>query len=119
MPQISDEDAREIQANVERAANANDRREGGDQAPSANSRQVGGSHYKDKRIEPWDFILANGMDFFQGEVIKHVSRWRDKAGLEDLLKARHYLDKYIEGVRDGLARANRQPAAPQHKEAQQ
>jgi len=58
--------------------------------------QIGGSHYKAKTIEPWDFIAANNLGFFEGNIIKYLSRWRDKNGTEDLLKARHYLDKLIE-----------------------
>jgi hypothetical protein len=36
------------------------------------------------------------LDYFQGNITKYVFRWRDKNGVEDLIKARHYLDKYIE-----------------------
>jgi hypothetical protein len=64
-------------------------------AGGANERQVGGSHYQ-KAIQPWDYIAANGLGYFEGNVVKYVSRWRDKAGVEDLKKARHYLDKLIE-----------------------
>lgn len=69
-------------------------------AGAANARQVGGSHYK-KAIQPWDYIAANGIGYFEGNVIKYVSRWKDKAGVEDLKKARHYLDKLIELQGDG------------------
>ena len=62
---------------------------------SANDKQVGGTHYL-RAIQPWDFIAANGIGFFEGNVIKYVTRWRDKAGVDDLKKARHYLDKLIE-----------------------
>lgn len=63
---------------------------------SANKTQVAGSHYKQKPIQPWDYIAANNLGFFEGNVVKYVTRWRDKAGVEDLKKARHYLDKLIE-----------------------
>lgn len=62
--------------------------------------QVGGDHYKSKTIQPWDFIAANDVGFFEGNVIKYVCRWRQKAGVADLLKARHYLDKLIELQQD-------------------
>jgi hypothetical protein len=62
---------------------------------SANDRQTGGSHYL-KAIQPWDYIAANGLDFFEGNIVKYVTRWRQKGGVEDLRKARHYLDKLIE-----------------------
>ena len=62
----------------------------------ANSQQVGGSHYKDKAIQPWDYIASNGLGYLEGNVVKYVSRWREKGGLEDLKKAQHYLTKLIE-----------------------
>lgn len=62
---------------------------------SANEKQMGGSHYL-KAIQPWDYIAANGLDFFEGNVVKYVTRWRQKGGVEDLRKAQHYLDKLIE-----------------------
>lgn len=62
---------------------------------SANSRQVGGSHYKSE-IQHWDFVVANELDYFQGQITKYVSRWRKKNGIADLEKAKHFLDKYIE-----------------------
>lgn len=63
---------------------------------SANDIQVAGSHYKNKDIQPWDFIAANNLGYFEGNIVKYVSRWQDKGGIEDLKKARHYLDKLIE-----------------------
>ena len=62
----------------------------------ANSTQVGGQHYKSKAIQPWDYIASNGMGYLEGNVVKYVSRWRDKGGVEDLKKAMHYLTKLIE-----------------------
>lgn len=58
--------------------------------------QVGGEHYKNMKIQPVEFILANGIPFVEGCVIKYLSRWRDKNGVEDLKKARHFLDMLIE-----------------------
>ena len=62
----------------------------------ANERQHGGDHYKKKTIEPWDFIISNEISFLDGTAIKYLTRWKDKGGIEDLLKARHYIDKLIE-----------------------
>lgn len=62
--------------------------------------QIGGLHYKKLSIQPVEFIHANGIGYFEGNVIKYVSRWRDKGGLEDLEKARHYLDLLIEFEND-------------------
>ena len=63
---------------------------------SANDIQCGGTHYRDKPIQPWDYITANNIGYLEGNVIKYVSRWRDKGGIEDLRKAQHYLAKLIE-----------------------
>jgi len=63
---------------------------------NANQNQVGGTHYKSKAIQPWDYIAANELGYFEGNIVKYVSRWKDKGGLDDLRKARHYLDKLIE-----------------------
>jgi hypothetical protein len=62
----------------------------------ANQTQIGGDHYKEKSIQPWDFIAANSLGYFEGNIVKYVSRWKDKGGVDDLKKARHYLDKLIE-----------------------
>ena len=58
--------------------------------------QVGGSHYKDMAIQPVEFIHKNGMGFLEGNIIKYICRFRAKNGIEDLKKARHYLDILIE-----------------------
>lgn len=63
---------------------------------SALSRQEGGRHYADMAIQPVQFIHANSIGYFEGNVIKYVSRHRAKNGIEDLRKARHYLDLLIE-----------------------
>lgn len=63
---------------------------------NADATQVGGSHYKDKAVQPWEYIVANGLGYLEGNVVKYISRYREKNGLQDLEKARHYLDKLIE-----------------------
>lgn len=57
--------------------------------------QVGGTHYKTMKIQPIEYIYANGIGYLEGNVIKYVSRWKDKGGVADLEKARHYLDILI------------------------
>jgi hypothetical protein len=52
----------------------------------------------DRAMQPWDYIAANNLGFFEGNVVKYVTRWKDKGGVADLEKARHYLDKLIEIV---------------------
>ena len=59
-------------------------------------RQVGGKHYRDMAIQPAEYIMRNGIRFAEGCVIKYVSRWRDKGGVEDLRKAAHFLEMLIE-----------------------
>lgn len=63
---------------------------------SANEKQVGGDHYRDQAIQPWDYIARNRLGYFEGNIVKYVSRWKQKGGIQDLQKARHYLDKLIE-----------------------
>jgi hypothetical protein len=58
--------------------------------------QIGGDHYRSKAIQPIQFIMANGLGFCEGNVVKYITRWKDKGGLADLKKARHYLDFLIE-----------------------
>ena len=59
-------------------------------------RQVGGKHYRDMAIQPAEYIMRNGIRFAEGCVIKYVTRWRDKGGVEDLRKAIHFLEMLIE-----------------------
>jgi hypothetical protein len=68
--------------------------------PTANDMQVGGDHYMDKAIQPWDYIVSNNLGFLEGNIVKYITRWKDKNGVADLRKAQHYLAKLIE-VADG------------------
>lgn len=63
---------------------------------SALKEQVAGSHYKTMVIQPVEYIHRNNIGFAEGSVIKYVSRWRSKGGIDDLKKARHFLDLLIE-----------------------
>lgn len=56
----------------------------------------GPGHYKDKPIQVWDYVVSNNLGYLEGNVIKYVSRWRQKGGVEDLRKAKHYIEKLIE-----------------------
>lgn len=58
--------------------------------------QVGGDHYKSLAIQPVEYIHANKIGYFEGNVIKYVTRWRAKNGVADLEKAKHYIDLLIE-----------------------
>lgn len=52
--------------------------------------------YYNKGIECWDYIVSHNMGFLEGNVIKYITRYKDKNGKADLLKAKQYLDKLIE-----------------------
>ena len=62
----------------------------------ANDKQVGGTHYQEKNIQPWDFVVANDIGFLAGNAIKYISRYKTQGGVKDLQKAIHYLEKLIE-----------------------
>jgi hypothetical protein len=63
---------------------------------SALQTQEGGDHYKRMKIQPVEYIMANNLSFVEGSIIKYVSRWKNKNGIQDLKKARHFLDILIE-----------------------
>lgn len=58
--------------------------------------QEGGGHYKSKGIQPVEYAYRNNLGFIESNVVKYVSRWKEKNGIQDLKKARHYLDILIE-----------------------
>src|SRR3990167_5688409 len=63
----------------------------------ANDKQVGGDHYKTvEGLQHWDVVHLFKLDYFQGQITKYMFRWRKKNGVEDLRKAAHFLQKYIE-----------------------
>jgi hypothetical protein len=64
----------------------------------AKDTQVGGSHYTKCGIQPYEYTLANGLGGLEHTIVKYVTRWQDKGGVEDLRKARHTLDYLIEWV---------------------
>jgi Protein of unknwon function (DUF3310) len=81
----------------------------------ANAMQVGGRHYKKLPIEPWDYIAANGLGFFEGNIIKYITRAAKTKNRDDLLKAQHYLAKLLEITpvsEDERKSTNRREASP-------
>ena len=58
--------------------------------------QVGGGHYKSMKIQPMEYSMLNGLDACQHTIIKYVSRFRDKGGIQDLEKAKHCSDMLIQ-----------------------
>ena len=61
--------------------------------------QEGGNHYKQFKIQPYEFTRTNDLSFFQGNVIKYVCRYKDKNGIEDLKKIIHYCQLEIDQMR--------------------
>lgn len=62
--------------------------------------QVGGEHYSGRKIQPIEYIMANNLGFCEGNVVKYITRYKDKGGLEDLHKARHYIDFLIADIEE-------------------
>lgn len=58
--------------------------------------QVGGDHYKKLKIQPMEYSLANGLDAAQHTVVKYITRFRDKGGIQDLEKTIHVIRMLIE-----------------------
>ena len=60
-------------------------------------KQIGGDHYKECKIQPVEYIQANQLDYFEGNVIKYVTRHRTKGeGKKDIEKAIHYAQLILE-----------------------
>lgn len=57
----------------------------------AKREQIGGDHYNNKKIQPIDYILENNLPYCEGNVVKYVTRHKEKNGAEDIKKAIHYL----------------------------
>ncbi len=58
--------------------------------------QIAGDHYKSLKIQPIEYIHANNIPFAEGCAIKYLTRWRDKGGIKDLEKAKHFIELLIE-----------------------
>jgi hypothetical protein len=63
---------------------------------SAKNSQIGGSHYTKLAIQPIEYSHKNGLSFLQGSVVKYVTRYKDKNGIEDLNKAIHCIKLLLE-----------------------
>lgn len=64
-----------------------------------NRGQVGGTHYVDMAIQPFEFIHRNGIGFAEWCAIKYLCRWRNKGGIQDLEKAKHCIEMLIDAER--------------------
>jgi len=63
---------------------------------SAFDKQIAGNHYKNMAIQPVEFIMVNNLGFCEGNAIKYICRHKNKGGVEDLEKAKHYIEMLIE-----------------------
>lgn len=68
---------------------------------SANTKQVGGDHYRNKSVQPWEAMEAwmsheEFVGFLRGNAIKYLARCNEKGGIEDVKKAQHYTEKLLE-----------------------
>jgi hypothetical protein len=59
-------------------------------------KQVGGNHYLKYKIQPVEFIVKNNIGFVEGNIIKYILRFKDKGGIADLEKAKHYIELLID-----------------------
>lgn len=59
-------------------------------------KQIGGDHYSKVNIQPIEYITANNLGFSEGNVIKYITRYKYKNGLEDLKKALWYINYLID-----------------------
>ena len=65
-------------------------------APSAFAVQEGGDHYKKYKIQPTEYCMVNNLNACQSNIVKYITRYKDKGGKGDLLKAKHYIDLILE-----------------------
>jgi hypothetical protein len=59
------------------------------------NQNINPAHYKTGNIEVIDYILDKDFNYIEGNIIKYVSRWRHKNGVEDLMKAQWYINKLL------------------------
>jgi hypothetical protein len=72
------------------------RRDAEEQMIKASDKQIGGSHYKDFKIMPIEYITQNKLDFCEGNIVKYISRHEKKNGAEDIRKVIHYAELILE-----------------------
>ena len=86
----------------------------------ADDKQISGTHYKEMSIQPWTYVHANNLGYFEGSAIKYITRWRNKGGIADIQKAIHFLEKLIElesPALDTVATLTGKPAYPELERA--
>lgn len=58
--------------------------------------QIGGSHYRNKGIQPIELIVALNLNFIEGNIVKYITRYKEKNGVQDIMKCVHYSQLAIE-----------------------
>lgn len=74
---------------------------------SSLNKQVAGTHYVKCSIQPIEYIHANKLGFIEGNVVKYITRFRDKNGEADLRKIIHYIELLIELEYGDAGKSNR------------
>jgi|TARA_B100000519_G_C14212380_1_gene423277 hypothetical protein len=64
-------------------------------------KQVGGDHYKTCKIQPVEYIECNQLGFLMGNVVKYVTRYAVKSNVQDLEKAKHYIELQMQLLEEG------------------
>jgi hypothetical protein len=65
----------------------------------SSEKQVGGKHYLKYKIQPVEFIIKNNIGFVEGNIIKYILRFKEKGGVQDLNKAKHYIELLIDSTK--------------------
>lgn len=58
--------------------------------------QIGGSHYRNKGLQPIELIVALNLNFIEGNIVKYITRYKEKNGVQDIMKCIHYSQLAIE-----------------------
>jgi len=62
----------------------------------SSKKQIGGNHYLKYKIQPIEFIIKNNIGFVEGNILKYILRFKEKGGVQDLEKAKHYIELLID-----------------------
>ena len=60
--------------------------------------QVGGDHYKTMKIQPIEYIMVNDLGFIEGNIVKYITRWKQKGGKQDIEKVIHYAQLLLDSL---------------------
>lgn len=72
-------------------------------------------HYNQLAIQPRDYITKNNLGYNEGNIVKYISRWRLKGGLNDLKKAQNYINYLIKLVEEHQKKTQAARARPKPK----